>query len=114
VTGRKLRYVDPHAPRGPLYRAIRRLSTRVGAWLSVNSARKLDPHLLELTRGRFSSVRRLSSEKRAGAASGTLADRVYSQYADFREQARKAGRVIPIVQLVPRQRLPLWPFQYRG
>jgi deazaflavin-dependent oxidoreductase (nitroreductase family) len=31
-----------------------------------------------------------------------LADRVYSQYADFREQARKAGRVIPIIQLVPR------------
>ena len=31
-----------------------------------------------------------------------LADRVYPQYANFREQARKAGRVIPIVQLVPR------------
>ena len=31
-----------------------------------------------------------------------LADRVYPQYADFREQAGKAGRVIPIVQLAPR------------
>jgi deazaflavin-dependent oxidoreductase (nitroreductase family) len=31
-----------------------------------------------------------------------LADRVYPQYADFREQAGKAGRVIPIIQLVPR------------
>jgi deazaflavin-dependent oxidoreductase (nitroreductase family) len=31
-----------------------------------------------------------------------LADRVYPQYADFRERAAKAGRVIPIVQLVPR------------
>jgi deazaflavin-dependent oxidoreductase (nitroreductase family) len=31
-----------------------------------------------------------------------LADRVYPQYAAFREQARKAGRAIPIVQLVPR------------
>jgi hypothetical protein len=31
-----------------------------------------------------------------------LADRVYPQYADFREQAGKAGRVVPIVQLVPR------------
>ena len=30
-----------------------------------------------------------------------LADRVYPQYAGFREEARKAGRVIPIVQLVP-------------
>lgn len=31
-----------------------------------------------------------------------LADRVYPQYADFREQAGKAGRAIPIVRLVPR------------
>ena len=31
-----------------------------------------------------------------------LADRVYPQYADFRKEAAKAGRVIPIVQLVPR------------
>jgi deazaflavin-dependent oxidoreductase (nitroreductase family) len=31
-----------------------------------------------------------------------LADRVYPQFADFREQAGKAGRVIPIVQLIPR------------
>jgi deazaflavin-dependent oxidoreductase (nitroreductase family) len=33
-----------------------------------------------------------------------LADRVYPQYADFRERAGSAGRVIPIVQLVPRSR----------
>jgi deazaflavin-dependent oxidoreductase (nitroreductase family) len=33
-----------------------------------------------------------------------LAERVYPQYADFRERARKTGRVIPIVQLVPRCR----------
>jgi deazaflavin-dependent oxidoreductase (nitroreductase family) len=31
-----------------------------------------------------------------------LADRVYPQYAAFRERAAKAGRVIPIVQLLPR------------
>jgi hypothetical protein len=31
-----------------------------------------------------------------------LADRVYPQYAAFREQAGKAGRTVPIVQLVPR------------
>jgi deazaflavin-dependent oxidoreductase (nitroreductase family) len=31
-----------------------------------------------------------------------LADRVYPQYAGFRAQAGKEGRVIPIVQLVPR------------
>ncbi len=31
-----------------------------------------------------------------------LADRVFPAYADYREQAGKAGRAIPIVQLVPR------------
>jgi deazaflavin-dependent oxidoreductase (nitroreductase family) len=31
-----------------------------------------------------------------------LADHVYPQYADFREEAACAGRVIPIIQLVPR------------
>jgi deazaflavin-dependent oxidoreductase (nitroreductase family) len=31
-----------------------------------------------------------------------LADRIYPQYADFREEAAKSGRVIPLVQLVPR------------
>ena len=31
-----------------------------------------------------------------------LADRVYPKYADFREAARRTGRVIPIVQLRPR------------
>lgn len=31
-----------------------------------------------------------------------LADRVYPQYAEFRAQAGRVGRIIPIVQLVPR------------
>ena len=31
-----------------------------------------------------------------------LADRVYPPFAAFREQAKKSGRVIPIVQLDPR------------
>jgi hypothetical protein len=31
-----------------------------------------------------------------------LADRVFPEYADYREQAGKTGRVIPIFQLVPR------------
>ncbi|HEY3727404.1 MAG TPA: nitroreductase/quinone reductase family protein [Solirubrobacteraceae bacterium] len=31
-----------------------------------------------------------------------LADRVFPQFADYREWAGKAGRVIPIVQLIPR------------
>ena len=32
-----------------------------------------------------------------------LADRVFPQYADYRDQAAKVGRTIPIVQLTPRQ-----------
>jgi deazaflavin-dependent oxidoreductase (nitroreductase family) len=31
-----------------------------------------------------------------------LADRVFPEYAKYREQAGRAGRVIPIVQLTPR------------
>jgi deazaflavin-dependent oxidoreductase (nitroreductase family) len=31
-----------------------------------------------------------------------LADRVFPEYADYRERAAKAGRVIPIFQLAPR------------
>jgi len=31
-----------------------------------------------------------------------LADRVFPEYSDYREQAGKAGRVIPIFQLAPR------------
>jgi deazaflavin-dependent oxidoreductase (nitroreductase family) len=33
-----------------------------------------------------------------------LADRVYPQYADFRDKAREAGRAIPLIQLVPQDR----------
>ncbi|HEY5261103.1 MAG TPA: nitroreductase/quinone reductase family protein [Solirubrobacteraceae bacterium] len=31
-----------------------------------------------------------------------LADRVFPEYADYRKQARKAGRVIPVFHLAPR------------
>jgi deazaflavin-dependent oxidoreductase (nitroreductase family) len=48
-----LPHVDPHARRGPLYRAyVRFLGTRLAAWLSPKVVWKVDPHLLRLTRGR--------------------------------------------------------------
>jgi len=163
-----LRHVDPHKRRGPLYLALARFSaSKAGAWLSVNVAWRLDPHLLKLTRGRFSTAWPLRAAllETRGARTGRLrrnatlyfhdsdrvtivpslrgwprnpdwyynlrnhpdvvygglpfravvvedegererlwdlADRVYPQYAAFREQARKAGRTVPIVQLVPR------------
>lgn len=53
----ELRHVDPHKRRGRLYFALCRFSaTKAGAWLAVNLAWKLDPHLLKLTRGRLSTA----------------------------------------------------------
>jgi deazaflavin-dependent oxidoreductase (nitroreductase family) len=164
----KLRYIDPHKRRGRLYRAVCRFSaTKAGTWLSVNIAWKVDPHLLKLTRGRFSTAAPVAAAllETRGARTGRtrrnatlyfhdgdrvtivaalrgwpknpawyynlrkhpdvvfgglpfraeivedeadrerlweLADRVYPQYADFREEAARAGRVIPLIQLVPR------------
>ncbi|MBA3808155.1 MAG: nitroreductase family deazaflavin-dependent oxidoreductase [Solirubrobacterales bacterium] len=165
---RTLTYVDPHRPRGRLYYAVARLSaTKAGEWFSVNVAWKLDPHLLRLTRGRFSSAGPLAVAllESRGARTGQprrnatlyfhdgewvtivaskrgwpqhpawyynlrahpdvlygglpfraelvedeserkrlweLADRVFPEYAGYRDQAGRAGRVIPIFQLVPR------------
>jgi deazaflavin-dependent oxidoreductase (nitroreductase family) len=164
----KLRHVDPYKRRGRLYLALCRFSTtKVGAWLSVHVAWRIDPYLLKLTRGRFSTAAPVAAAllESRGARTGRirrnatlyfhdgdrvtiiaslrgwprnpawyynlrrhpdvvfgglpfraeevedeaerkrlwgLADGVYPQYADFREDAQKAGRVIPIVQLIPR------------
>jgi deazaflavin-dependent oxidoreductase (nitroreductase family) len=164
----KLPYVDPYKRRGRLYLAVCRFSaSRLGAWLSVNVAWKVDPHLLNLTGGRLSTASPVAAAllESRGARTGRprrnatlyfhdgdrvtivaslrgwprnpawyynlrkhpdvvygglpfraeivedeaerqrlwgLADRVYPQYAAFREQAGRTGRVIPIVQLVPR------------
>jgi deazaflavin-dependent oxidoreductase (nitroreductase family) len=58
----KLRYVDPHKRRGRLYLAVARFSaTKAGAWLSVNVSWKIDPFLLKLTRGRFSTAAPLAA-----------------------------------------------------
>ena len=49
--------MDPDKRRGRLYLVICRFSaTKAGAWLSVNLAWKIDPYLLKLTRGRFSTA----------------------------------------------------------
>jgi deazaflavin-dependent oxidoreductase (nitroreductase family) len=163
-----LPYVDPYKRRGRLYLAVARLSsTKAGAWFTIHIAWKLDPRLLKLTKGRFSTAGPLAVAllESRGARTGQprqnatlyfhdgdrvtivaskrgwptnpawyhnlrkhpdivfgglpfraevvedeserqrlwdLADRVFPEYADYREQAAKAGRVIPIVQLVAR------------
>jgi deazaflavin-dependent oxidoreductase (nitroreductase family) len=164
----KLRYVDPRKRRGRLYLAVCRLSaTKPGAWFATKIAWKLDPYLLKLTKGRFSTAGPLATAllESRGARTGQprrnatlyfhdgdrvtiiaskrgwpthpawyynlrehpdilygglpfraelveddaerrrlwdLADRVFPEYADYREQAGRAGRVIPIFQLTPR------------
>jgi deazaflavin-dependent oxidoreductase (nitroreductase family) len=163
-----LRYVDPYRRRGRLYLALARLSAaKPGAWFSIHVAWKLDPHLLRLTGGRFSTAGPLATAllESRGARTGRLrrnatlyfhdgdrvtivaskrgwpthpawyynlrkhpdivygglpfraelaqdeaerrrlwdlADRVFPEYADYRAQAAKAGRVIPIFQLLAR------------
>jgi deazaflavin-dependent oxidoreductase (nitroreductase family) len=53
---RELRRVDPHKRRGRLYFAFARwTSTPAAGWVAVNVAWKLDPILLRLSRGRFST-----------------------------------------------------------
>jgi deazaflavin-dependent oxidoreductase (nitroreductase family) len=52
-----LRYVDPHKRRGRLYLAVCRFSTtKAGLWIAEKVAWKLDPLLLKLTTGRFSTT----------------------------------------------------------
>ena len=160
--------MDPYERRGRLYLALARFSnTKLGAWISVHVAWKVDPHLLRLSRGRLSSAGPLPAAllESRGARTGQprrnatlyfhdgdrvtiiaskrgapanpawyhnlrrhpdvvfgglrfraevvdneaerqrlwdLADRVFPQYADYRERAERAGRAIPIVQLVAR------------
>jgi deazaflavin-dependent oxidoreductase (nitroreductase family) len=163
-----LPYVDPIAPRGPLYRAlVRFLGTPFAAWLSPKLVWRFDPYLLRLTGGRFGfglmlptalletrgartglvrrngviyfhdadrvtivasklgfpehpawyhnaranpevilGGRRFRAEVVEDEASSArlweLADRVFPPYAIYRESAARAGRSIPILQLVPR------------
>jgi deazaflavin-dependent oxidoreductase (nitroreductase family) len=54
MPGRGLRYVDPQSRRGVVYRAYARLvGTRAMGWLSRSVVWKLDPFLLQLSRGRI-------------------------------------------------------------
>jgi len=167
----RLRYVDPYKPRGRLYFALCRFSSsRAGGWLAVKIAWKVDPYLLRLTRGRFSTAGPLATAllESRGARTGRprrnatlyfhdgdrvtiiaskrglpanpawyynlrkhpditfgrlpfraeiveeeaerqrlwdLADRVFPEYAGYRERASRSGRVIPIFQLSPREEL---------
>jgi deazaflavin-dependent oxidoreductase (nitroreductase family) len=169
----RLRYVDPHAPRSPIYRAfVRILGTplmtrlsRTAAWSSVMW--RIDPYLMRLTRGhigtglivptallqtrgsRTGRVRRnaviyfhdgervtiiasqagrpdnpawfhnvrahpdvmlggepfraqIVDDEDTRARLWELAERIFPAFAAYRDSAARAGRTIPILQLVPR------------
>ena len=54
MSRRVLPYVDPQPRRGVVYRAYARLvGTRAMGWLSMRIVWKLDPFLLQLSRGRM-------------------------------------------------------------
>src|SRR3954464_1999714 len=54
MSKRELAYVDPHRRRGVIYGAYARLvGTRAMGWLSRMVVWKLDPFLLQLSRGRL-------------------------------------------------------------
>jgi deazaflavin-dependent oxidoreductase (nitroreductase family) len=167
-SGMSLRYVDPHARRGLIYRAYARVAAlRATGWLSRLVVWRLDPYLMRLTGGRLGMGLLLPTGllETRGARSGRLrrngviyfhdgarvtivasklglpehpawfhnlqrnpevtfggqrfraevvvgdsererlwqlADQVFPGYATYRERAARAGRTIPIVQLVPR------------
>jgi deazaflavin-dependent oxidoreductase (nitroreductase family) len=59
---RTLRYVDPHAPRGRRYLAVAKLSTTDPAgWISRRISWKVDPLLLKVSNGRFSTAAPLAA-----------------------------------------------------
>lgn len=168
-----LRYVDPTAPRGAIYRAYVRLaSSRFLTWLATKwiwgaIVWRIDPYLMRLTRGRLGSGLLLPTAllQTRGARTGRarrnaviyfhdrgrvvifasqagrpenpswyynaranpgvtlggqyfraelvadeeerarlfgLAERVLPAFATYRDRAGRAGRTIPILQLVPR------------
>jgi F420H(2)-dependent quinone reductase len=71
----RLRHVDPYERRGRLYLAIARFATtRLGVWLSTNISWNLDPLLLKLTRGGFSTAWPLATGvlETRGAKAGRL------------------------------------------
>jgi deazaflavin-dependent oxidoreductase (nitroreductase family) len=57
-----LRYVDPHAPRGRLYLAVAKFSTTdLAGRISRRISWNVDPLLLRITNGRFSTAAPLSA-----------------------------------------------------
>jgi deazaflavin-dependent oxidoreductase (nitroreductase family) len=109
-TTRALRYVDPGAERGRLYRALARFSaTPIGGWLSVRLSWRLDPPLLALSGGRVSSAWPLVTAllETRGAKSG-LPRRTATLYFHDR------GSVIVVASLRGWPRHPAWYHNLRA
>ena len=99
-----LRHVDPHKRRGRLYRVVARFSaTNAGGWLSANIAWKVDPFLLKVTRGRFSTAWPLAAAllETTGARTGQPRRNATLYFHD-------GGRVTIIPSLRGWPRNPAW------
>jgi deazaflavin-dependent oxidoreductase (nitroreductase family) len=110
-----LRFVDPTAPRGPIYRVYVRLaSSRFATWLATKwiwsaIVWKIDPWLMRLTRGRVGTGLLLPTAllQTRGARTGLVRRNAVIYFHD-------RGRVIIFASQAGRPENPAWYYNARA
>ena len=110
-----LRYVDPTARRGPIYRAFVRIaSSRFATWLATKRiwsavVWRIDPYLMRLTRGRLGTGLLLPTAllQTRGARTGLVRRTAVIYFHD-------RGRVIIFASHVGRPESPSWYYNARA
>ena len=110
-----LRYVDPEARRGPVYRAYVRLaSSRFATWLATKRiwsaiVWRIDPYLMRLTRGRLGTGLLLPTAllQTRGARTGLMRRNAVIYFHD-------RGRVIIFASQAGRPENPSWYYNARA
>jgi deazaflavin-dependent oxidoreductase (nitroreductase family) len=110
-----LRYFDPTARRGPLYRAfVRMASSRFATWLATKRiwsavVWRIDPYLMRLTRGRLGTGLLLPTAllKTRGARTGLVRRTAVIYFHD-------GGRVIIFASRAGRPGSPSWYYNARA
>ena len=104
-----LRHVDPHAPRSRFYRAVATFSaTDAAGWISRHVNWKVDPLLLALTRGRFSTTAPLAS-----ALLETTGARTGKRHRNATLYFHDGDRVTIVASLRGEPRNPGWYYNVR-